>query len=231
MTIRAGPKPRGRVSRRAIVEKALEIADREGVEGLTFRRLASELDVTAMALYRHVQDKSDLLSAMGDAVLAEITVSPGLERDWAERLRAYLRAVYAALDNHPAAGALIARPLVSPAAMRITETLLATLQGGGFTPAQSVRLIQVLTGMILGPVVLAAGYGALLGENSETAAKERASYDDFIGRLADGEYPVLMSVLPEMLEWPSSTELRDAAVDVLVEGLKALAAARRLPAP
>ena len=113
--------------------EALEIADREGVEGVTFRRLASDLDVTAMALYGHVQDKSDLLSAMGDAVLAEITVSPGLERDWAERLRAYLRAVYAAFDKHRAAGVLIARPLVSPAAMRITETLLATLQDGGFT--------------------------------------------------------------------------------------------------
>ena len=180
MTIRAGPKPRVRVSRRAIVERALEIADREGVEGVTFRRLASDLDVTAMALYGHVQDKSDLLSAMGDSVLGEITVSPGLERDWAERLRAYLRAIYAAFDNHRAAGALIARPLVSPAAMRITETLLALLQDGGFTPAQSVRLIQVLTGMILGPVVLASGYGALLGESSKTAAKERASYDDFI---------------------------------------------------
>src|SRR2546429_9793173 len=111
MTIRAGPKPRGRVSRRAIVERALEIADREGVEGVTFRRLASDLDVTAMALYGHVQDKSDLLSAMGDSVLGEITVSPGWEGDWAKRMRAFLRATYAAFNTHRTSAGTIHLPL------------------------------------------------------------------------------------------------------------------------
>jgi AcrR family transcriptional regulator len=225
MAAPSGARQRGRVSRQAIVAKALEIADREGLEQVSFRRLAGALDLTPMALYTHVRDKSDLLNAMADVVLGEIAI-PALGGRWTDMLRATLRAAYSAFENHRSAGVLIARPLVSPAAMRLTETLLQVLQLGGFSATESVKLIQVLTGMILGPVVLASGYGRLAGQGSQTSAKGDASYDNFVQRLSAGEYPVLLSVLPAVLEWPSPTDLSDAAVDLLVEGLAALAARR-----
>ncbi len=68
---------RARLSKSAVVDRALALADAPGLEALTIRRLAQDLGVTPMALYWHFRSKEDLLMALGDRVWAEIDVEPG----------------------------------------------------------------------------------------------------------------------------------------------------------
>src|SRR5512146_555336 len=76
------------LTREALVARALEIGTAEGLDAVSLRRLAQELGVTPMALYRHVRDKQDLINAMTEAVLEGIDATVGLrpEMTWTERL-------------------------------------------------------------------------------------------------------------------------------------------------
>src|SRR5437660_9000290 len=83
-----GTRRRG-LTRDAIVARALEIGGAEGLEAVSLRRLASDLGVTPMALYRHVRDKQDLINAMTEDVLERIDLTVGIEpaMSWTERVR------------------------------------------------------------------------------------------------------------------------------------------------
>jgi len=141
------PKPRG-LTRRAIVERALELGDAEGLEAVSLRRLATELGVTPMALYRHVKDKQDLINAMYEAIVENFDfkpdVRPGLK--WTTRLRrALMRSI--ALHARP-----VALPLAiaysgsgSPAIWRMYEDGLGILLGAGFTRREAVTLNRMLS--------------------------------------------------------------------------------------
>src|SRR5215831_495705 len=97
------PHHRG-LTRRSVVERALELGDAEGLEAVTLRRLASELGVTPMSLYRHVKDKQDLINAMYEAIVEgfdlQVDVRPGMK--WTTQLRqALMNAI--ALHDRPVA--------------------------------------------------------------------------------------------------------------------------------
>ena len=78
-----------RLSRDGIVASAIELADRDGIEALSMRRLAQQFGVDPMSLYNHVRDKSELLDEMADAVVAQIPPVTE-EGDWASSLRALI---------------------------------------------------------------------------------------------------------------------------------------------
>jgi AcrR family transcriptional regulator len=73
--------------RDAIVDAALVIADREGLESVSMRRVAAELGVGTMSLYHHVADKEELLHAMADAIGEEMLIPGEVPADWREALR------------------------------------------------------------------------------------------------------------------------------------------------
>jgi TetR/AcrR family tetracycline transcriptional repressor len=220
--------PRRRVlQRESVVARALKVADQEGIEKVSFRRLAADLGVTPMALYTHVRDKADLLDAMAEAVLSEIRLPAASGLEWSEKLRQSLHAVYAVFDRHPSTGAVLARPLLSPASMRILEMWLTVLGEAGFDLEESIRLIQALTAMILGGVVLSSAYGHLAGQSDETARQESQDYALFTSRLPADQYPMLVSVLPVFLDWGSGVRQRELTIELVVGGLKAMANRRR----
>jgi TetR/AcrR family transcriptional regulator, tetracycline repressor protein len=210
---------RPRLNREAIVAKALEIADAEGIDHVSFRRLAADFGVTPMALYTHVRDKSDLLDAMADSVLGEIQVPTAMDLDWTEKLRLGLQTVYAVFDRHPSSGAVLGRPVLSPASMRVLEILLTALGEAGFSAEESIRLIQAVTSMILGGVVLSSAYARL-----NIAPDE---YAEFAGKLATRDHPMLASVLPVFVDWRGAPDQRDLTIELVVGGLKAIAEQRR----
>jgi TetR/AcrR family tetracycline transcriptional repressor len=218
MPRRSAPPRRRILNRDAIVAKALEIADAEGMEQVSFRRLAANFGVTPMALYTHVRDKSDLLNAMADSVLGEIQVPTAMDLDWTDKLRQGLQAVYAAFDRHPSSGALLARPLLSPSSMRVVEMWLGTLGQAGFSPAESVRLIQALTSMILGGVVLSSAYAHMNREPDESAIES--------GTLAARDHAILAAVVPAFVDWRGGPQQRDLTIELVVGGLKAISKQR-----
>src|SRR3954451_774059 len=82
----SGTERRAPLSRARVIDAAIELADREGIDAVSMRRLGQELGIEAMSLYTHVRSKDDLLDGMADGVVALIPVMQRGE-GWAERLR------------------------------------------------------------------------------------------------------------------------------------------------
>src|ERR1700693_1483386 len=77
------------LTREAVVARALEIGTAEGLEAVSLRRLAQELGVTPMALYRHVRDKQDLINAMAELTMEGLDLTVGFRASmgWTDRVR------------------------------------------------------------------------------------------------------------------------------------------------
>lgn len=136
---------RAGLQRDRIVHRALEIADSDGLPAVTFRRLAAEFGVTPMALYRHVADRDDLLTAMTDLVLAEIELPEEDHDDWVQALRDVLRCSVAVYARHPAARALSSAGHWSVRSLILTESLVQLLTGAGFTAPEALVIVQRLS--------------------------------------------------------------------------------------
>jgi AcrR family transcriptional regulator len=163
--VNAGPSGQtgGRpgLTRDAIVGRAIEIGTVEGLEAVSLRRLAQELGVTPMALYRHVRDKQDLINAMTVAVLdgmdATVGFRPGMA--WTERIRL-------AMDNYKAQ--IAERPLALPLSIayngdddvgprafwKYLEDLLAILLDAGFGRREAIVLIRMMSNLLAGYLLL-----------------------------------------------------------------------------
>lgn len=116
-----------------IVESALDIADTEGLDAVTIRRLAQEHQVTPMALYRHFKDKDDILQALADRLLADVVLPEVDDRPWHEQMRSTLAALIVALRPHPDVAHLTSpRLLTSAPGLALAERCLVLLVSGGF---------------------------------------------------------------------------------------------------
>jgi AcrR family transcriptional regulator len=136
------------------VAAGIALVDRDGLEGLSMRRLAQELSVDAMSIYYHLHDKNALLAAMADDVVAEIgpvpEASPG-SAPWTEELRALVMAARHAMVRHPwAARVLEGRGSPTPAVLRHIERVLAVLRRGGCSVDLSHHALHLLGSRILG---------------------------------------------------------------------------------
>jgi AcrR family transcriptional regulator len=94
-------KKRRRLSPEAITEAAIRLADAEGLEAVSIRRVAAELDGRAMSLYDHFASKRDLLASMTEEVVGEMLVSQPLPEAWREAVAVSARTMYAAYASHP----------------------------------------------------------------------------------------------------------------------------------
>jgi AcrR family transcriptional regulator len=98
---RAKGKQRRPLTREAIVETAVRIADEEALDAVSIRRVAAKLDARAMSLYDHISSKADLLSLMAEKVIEETLVEGPMPADWREALTVLARLYYATLVAHP----------------------------------------------------------------------------------------------------------------------------------
>ena len=152
-TTKNPPQAAAKLSKAAVVERALALADELGLEALTIRRLAQELGVTPMALYWHFRSKEELLAGLGDRVWAEIDVDIDAAADWPAQLRGLLESLVAMLRAHPSASQLLlaGEKMHGEASIMATETALAVLRRGGFTPEQASEIARsaMWTGLTL----------------------------------------------------------------------------------
>ena len=146
------------LTRSAVVARALEIGSAEGLEAVSLRRVAQELGVTPMALYRHVRDKQDLINAMTEAVLAGMDATAGLRpgMTWTERIRLVIENYKEQMDARP-----LALPLSiayagdgPPSFWRVLEELLAILLDAGFERREAIVLIRVVSNLLAGYLLL-----------------------------------------------------------------------------
>ncbi len=155
-----------------VVAQGLAIGDREGLEAVSLRRIAAELGVTPMALYRYVQNKGELLDEMLEAVWAEVQLPDPDAGDWWAGLAALGRSTRQAFLSHPAAAAIAAtRPEGGRNIVRIIEAILALLERAGFGIEQAARIYVPFARSLLALIVFEA---SLLPELSEEERRQRA---------------------------------------------------------
>jgi AcrR family transcriptional regulator len=154
-------KPGRALTTARVVDEAMRMADKAGIEAVSLRQLAPRLGVTPMALYHYVRDKDELLDLMADRLVSEIQVSdePSSSK-WQDALRRIGERYLAVITAHPAAPFLLSRPFDSPSARQVSERILDILAQAGFGPQTAVPLLQVSTGILLGPALHRAIYAA-----------------------------------------------------------------------
>ena len=149
------PEPndrRPRFNREQITAAVLKIADDEGFEALTMKRIAAELDCGTMTLYYYVRTKADLVALMHDAILAEILL-PQLPADWREAVSAIARRTRDVLLAHPWSIASLNDAQFGPNAMRHVEQSLAALDALDLDTAEKLAFWGIVDDYVFGSVL------------------------------------------------------------------------------
>jgi AcrR family transcriptional regulator len=131
--IDVGASTRTPLTRDRVLRTAVELADRDGIESLSMRRLANALDVVPMALYRHVANKDELLSGMVDVVVGEI--DPPLEdADWKTTVRERILSARRTLLRHPWASRVMeSRTTPTRVVLAYMDSMIGLFRAGGFS--------------------------------------------------------------------------------------------------
>lgn len=138
------------LSKQRVVSEAIRLADSEGVDRLSMRRLAGELGAGAMSLYHYVASKDELLDAMVDGVFEEIELPPE-DTDWQSAMRRRSVSARQVLARHPwAIGLLESRTSPGPANLRYHEAVTACLRRAGFTVVMATHANWLLDSYVYG---------------------------------------------------------------------------------
>ncbi|RAX41186.1 TetR/AcrR family transcriptional regulator [Rhizobium tropici] len=136
-----------------ILSAALRIADEEGTQALTMRRLASELNSSTAMLYRHFESRADLVLQIVDYVFkeAELFALPFPQTDWRQACRSLARRMFAVLGQHRGVAQLLLEATPNgPHAMVLRERCLAMMLDNGFAPPLAARAYATLARFVLG---------------------------------------------------------------------------------
>ncbi|WAL70737.1 TetR/AcrR family transcriptional regulator [Kitasatospora sp. YST-16] len=145
----SGRGPRPAHSRTSIARAALEIADREGLDAVTMRKVAAELGAGTMSLYNYVPKKEHLFDLLVDLLAAEYDLPAHPSGDRHADLTLPARQLRAILARHPWATTLLAhRPSLGPNGLRVTEFHLAALAGTTLDGAAKMEAFAQLTGYV-----------------------------------------------------------------------------------
>lgn len=203
--------------------RALELADAEGIEAVTIRRLAQRLGVTPMALYWHFKNKDELLVGMFDAVFAQLADAPDPGDSWRRGLRAMVTALVEVMRRHRWITGLkqTAAKRGTQNFHRATDRALALLTEGGYPPE---RAFQVASYLLNGVTALVAGdpSGPPGMSPAEAELWRRANRLE-LESLPPGEYPCLVEYGRLVAENPDVEGYYAFGVDLLMAGVEAMA--------
>jgi AcrR family transcriptional regulator len=193
------PEPgtrRPRFSRDQIAAVAMDIADREGFEAVTMRRVATELDAGTMSLYHYVRSKDDLVALMDDALMGEALVPPAeLPSEWRDALAAVARSTRTALIAHPWALSALQSAQLGPNAMRHFEQSLAAVATTGLDTPAKFALLGVVDDYVFGNV-LHSSEATNRRQAAEASPEAVSAGIEFgLAQLRTGEYPHTSALL------------------------------------
>jgi AcrR family transcriptional regulator len=211
------------LTRERVLAAALKLVDAEGLDALTRRRLASELNRDAMALYRYAPDRAALLDGIVELVLTELDLADGEgieDGNWQTQLRRGAHSFRSLALAHPHVFSLfLSRPISTPLALRAPATLrplerlLRLLSANGFGPSDSLMVYRMYVGFL---------YGHLLNEMQDVVVDPDETEDLLrlgLHRLPAREFPVLRSLATELAAYDGAAAL-DAGLDILFAGLE-----------
>jgi AcrR family transcriptional regulator len=189
----AGRKPR--YTREQIARTALAIADAEGFEAVTMKRIASELGSSTMALYYYVRTKADIIALMHDSILEDVLIpADEAPTDWREATAEISRRSRNALVAHPWSLASLSEAQFGPNAMRHYEQSLAALRHTGLTTAQKITLTAILDDYVVGSAIhtVESLERARAAEENPAIATGAMAFGEAL--LGTGDFPELASL-------------------------------------
>jgi AcrR family transcriptional regulator len=145
-----GAPPREPLSRERVLRAAVGLADEGGVDSLSMRRIAQELGVVPMALYKHVSNKDEMLDGMVDVVVGEIDPPPS-GTDWKTAIRQRVLSARRALLRHPwASRVLESRTDPTPAVLEYMDSMIGMFRAGGFSIDLTHHVMHAMGSRLLG---------------------------------------------------------------------------------
>ncbi|MEV0591226.1 TetR/AcrR family transcriptional regulator [Nonomuraea cavernae] len=221
---RRGPRPR--LDLATITSAAIEIADAEGLSGVSMASVASRVGVAATALYRYIGSKDDLLTVMADGVAPPPPEPEG--RSWRDYLALWTRAQRDLLLEH--AWLLSIDPLVPPLGPRRLlwfDRALAALDGTGLDHGEKIHVASTLTGYALTDAALLNGVGGGPPQMEDAVIGGAADYGEVLAELLDpAAYPALSAAMRSGVMRGAKGWVEDEdfvfGLDLLLDGIEAL---------
>jgi AcrR family transcriptional regulator len=212
------PQPRIPLSRDRVLGAAITLADEGGIEALSMRKLAQELGVVPMALYKHVSNKDDMLDGMVDVIFSEIDLPLG-EVDWKKAMRQRAVSARAVLSRHPwAIGLTESRMKPGPANLRHHDSVIGCLREAGFSIEMAIHAYSALDSYIYG---FALQEQTLPFENPEEVGEVA---ETMLQEFPADEYPHLAETIVEHINrsgWEYADEF-EFGLDLTLDGLERL---------
>src|SRR5262245_39701233 len=197
--VRQPQSQRPSLTREQIVRAAIELADAEGLEALTMRRLATKLGAGAMSLYWHIPNKDDLLDLMLDAAFGEVDLPERPSGDWRADLRLYAHHMLGVLRCHTWLPPLISsRPLPGPNALRHVEVFLSDLDGLGLDVNTIGGILSTMDAYVDGFAQREAASEEVRRRAGMTEAEWQVSLATYFQHIfSSGQYPTLARIVAE----------------------------------
>jgi AcrR family transcriptional regulator len=197
------------------------VADAEGIDAVSLRRLARDLGVTPMALYWHFDDKNALLHALGDRLLGGLDLTVDERVPWPEQLRAFVVSFTAVLRAHPSAALLIGSlpTVASENALDATEVALDILRRAGFSPEEAAhvttQIVRTTTSMVIAELDVIPATG------------EPVCTAEFLSALPPERFPRVIEAAGALSAHEDPESFYDLVIELILAGVEAAAARRR----
>lgn len=198
------------LNRARILAAALAIIDRDGLRGLTMRRLGRELGVEPMSLYRHIENKDAVLDGIVELIILEIDVPTDPDLGWEQAVRRVAHSYRRAAQAHPHAFPLVTtRPLTTPGALERVDAFFDLQRRAGFDERSTLASYRMLSAYVRG-FALEEVTGRALG-----TARGQASPDELAS-----QFPVVAELAP-LLAQPNPDADFERGLDMIVSGMRA----------
>jgi AcrR family transcriptional regulator len=222
------PRRRARgLSRRQIVRAAIQIADRDGLDALTMRRVAQQLGAGTMSLYWYVRSKDELIELMRDEVAGEQTLRQA-SGDWRADLARFARDTRASFLRHPwLASVLVGLPPIGPNSLRQDELALEIVGGLGVDFRTQMAIPAAVHCFVTGYVLRELDEQEVQRRTGASEQEWRASVAPYLEQvLASGQYPNLQRVLADGGE-QDADEAFEFTLELVLDGIAARLPKRR----
>jgi AcrR family transcriptional regulator len=215
MAARPGSKRRPPLSRDRVLRAALELADREGLDGLTMRKLGDSLGVEAMSLYNYFASKDELLAGLIDIVFSEIEIPQS--GGWRSAMRRRAISALAALSRHRwAVGLMESSTRPGPANLGHHEAVLRRLREAGFSVAMTAHAYSALDSYTYGFAQQLIGLPFDSGEQAGDVAEQ------ILGQNVAAHYPFLAEIATEHVMKPGYSYRKEFefGLELILDGLE-----------
>ncbi|EFH85188.1 TetR/AcrR family transcriptional regulator [Ktedonobacter racemifer] len=201
------------LTRQRVLEAALQLIERDGLEGFSMRKLGAMLGVEAMSLYNHVENKRALFDGVIELLIVQAPYPEQPDATPREELWVFAHAFRDVLRAHPRTLPLVATsPLRTPATLALLERLLETVHRANVTGVQAIYALQSIVGFTIGKTLLDVGVTSVAG--LEPGPNGPTVWQQFPAE----HYPTLHALLPDIAQWNPDREF-DFGLQALFQSL------------